>query len=105
MALNDLNESRRFDFSLANQGSPTFGVVQLEGTEAISQPYRFDLMLVSESPNIDFDAVLQDTATLTIFSQDGLQAHKYHGVILEFEQLSKINKFFIGRSWCLALVC
>lgn len=98
MALNDLNESRRFDFSLANQGSPTFGVVQLEGTEAISQPYRFDLMLVSESPNIDFDAVLQDTATLTIFSQDGLQAHKYHGVILEFEQLSKINKFIFYRA-------
>ena len=30
MALNDLNESRRFDFSLANKSSPTFGVVQLE---------------------------------------------------------------------------
>jgi uncharacterized protein involved in type VI secretion and phage assembly len=58
MALNDLSESRRFDFSLSNQGSPAFGVVQLEGTEAISQLYRFDLMLVSESADVDFDAVL-----------------------------------------------
>jgi len=98
MALNDLSESRRFDFSLSNQGSPAFGVVQLEGTEAISQLYRFDLMLVSESADVDFDAVLQDTATLTIFSHDGLQAHKYHGVILEFEQLSKINKFIFYRA-------
>ena len=98
MALNDLNEGRRFDFSLTKKGSPVFDVAQLEGTEAISQLYRFDLMLVSESADVDFDAVLQDTATLTIFSHDGLQAHKYHGVIVEFEQLSQVNKWVFYRA-------
>ena len=98
MASTDLNERKRFDFSLMNQGSAAFDVVQLEGVEAISQLYRFDLMLVSESANVDFDAVLQNTATLTIFSHDSTQAHKYRGVIVEFEQLGKINKFVFYRA-------
>jgi len=98
MALNDLIESSRFTLSLTNKELPVFSVAQLEGTEAISQLYRFDLMLVSESATVDFDAVLQDTATLTIFSHDGLQAHKYHGVIVEFEQLSRANKLVFYRA-------
>lgn len=98
MAINGLNESRRFAFSLTNKDLPVFGVAQLEGTEAISQLYRFDLMLVSESADVDFDAVLQDTATLTIFSHDGVHSHEYHGVIVEFEQLSKVNKLVFYRA-------
>ena len=98
MAINGLSGRRRFDFSLMNEGSAAFDVVELDGVEAISQLYRFDLMLVSESADVDFDMVLQNSATLTIFSHDGAQAHKYHGVIVEFEQLRKINKFVFYRA-------
>ena len=45
MAINGLSGRRRFDFSLMNEGSAAFDVVELDGVEAISQLYRFDLML------------------------------------------------------------
>ncbi|MGQ9366160.1 type VI secretion system tip protein TssI/VgrG [Azospirillum sp. ST 5-10] len=55
-----------FDFFVEGLPRNTFRVTRLDGVEAISRPYRFDLELVSADPDIDFDAVLSQPATLVL---------------------------------------
>jgi type VI secretion system secreted protein VgrG len=54
-----------------------FKVLAFTGTEAISQPYRFQLELVSERPDLDIEALLQQPA---FFSFAG-QGKGIHGLI------------------------
>jgi type VI secretion system secreted protein VgrG len=44
-------------------------VLEFTGTEAISQPYRFDLELVSERPDIELDSLLHRQAFLSFDAQ------------------------------------
>ena len=46
-----------------------FKVLSFTGTEAISQPYRFQLELVSERPDLDIEALLQQPAFFTFAGQ------------------------------------
>ncbi len=81
----------------------TLLVVSAEGREALSQPYRFDLELVSEKADIDSQAVLENPAFLGIkqgvavkgSAKPGLQTLKIHGVFSSFEQCEK------GMDWVL----
>ena len=54
-----------------------FKVLSFNGTEGISQPYRFQLELVSERPDLDIEALLQQPA---FFSFAG-QGKGIHGLI------------------------
>ncbi|MFL9814259.1 type VI secretion system tip protein VgrG [Stutzerimonas sp. VN223-3] len=49
-------------------------VLEFSGREAISQPYRFELELVSERPDMDLERLLQQPAFLK-FSGDGSGIH------------------------------
>jgi type VI secretion system secreted protein VgrG len=49
-------------------------VLEFNGREAISQPYRFDLALVSERPDLDLESLLQRSAFLA-FTSDGVGIH------------------------------
>ena len=49
-------------------------VLEFSGREAISQPYRFELELVSERPDIDLERLLQQPAFLA-FTEDGTGIH------------------------------
>ncbi|MCQ4311335.1 type VI secretion system tip protein VgrG [Pseudomonas stutzeri] len=49
-------------------------VLEFRGREAISQPYRFELELVSERPDMDLERLLQQPAFLT-FTGDGSGIH------------------------------
>ncbi|WP_436785590.1 type VI secretion system tip protein VgrG [Stutzerimonas frequens] len=70
-------------FNLANQAHFTlslegvehdFKVLEFRGREAISQPYRFDLELVSERPDLDLESLLHRPAFLA-FAPDGSGVH------------------------------
>ena len=70
-------------FNLANQAHFTlslegvehdFKVLEFRGREAISQPYRFDLELVSERPDLDLESLLHRPAFLA-FAPDGSGIH------------------------------
>ncbi|MHB0806727.1 type VI secretion system Vgr family protein [Stutzerimonas nitrititolerans] len=52
-------------------------VLEFSGREAISQPYRFDLELVSERPDLDLETLLHQPAFLTL----GHKGSGIHGVI------------------------
>ena len=70
-------------FAPANQAHFTFSlegiehdfkVLEFRGREAISQPYRFDLELVSERPDLDLESLLHRPAFLAI-APDGSGVH------------------------------
>ncbi len=99
----------RFKFSAKGQGSATLDVVTLKGVEALSRLFRFELTLVSSSAEIDFDDILSQAATLTIFSHDGTKSVPYHGMVCEFEQLHQSGGYvfyravLVPRLWKLSL--
>ncbi len=69
---NAANETR---FSLTIEGiEHDLQVLAFDGHEAISQPYRFDLELVSERPDLDLEALLHRPAFLTL-DADGTGIH------------------------------
>ncbi|EIK55064.1 Rhs element Vgr protein [Stutzerimonas stutzeri TS44] len=51
-----------------------FKVLEFQGREAISQPYRFDLELVSERPDLELESLLHRPAFLA-FAPDGSGIH------------------------------
>ena len=54
-------------------------VLSFTGTEGISQPYRFDLELVSEKPDIDLEKLLHKQAFLSFDPQGhGIHGQIYH---------------------------
>jgi type VI secretion system secreted protein VgrG len=101
--------NRRFDFRSAAHDAGKFAVVEMEGFEAISQPFRFTLTLVSEDASIDFDAMLRHPATFVIYPPDGRDNVPYHGVLAEFDQLHRADGYvfyravLVPRLWRLSL--
>ncbi|BCQ63555.1 type VI secretion system secreted protein VgrG [Pseudomonas sp. NFPP10] len=70
-------------FSLTLEGrDPGFQVLSLKGRERISQPFVFDLELVSEHANLDLDALLHTPAFLQL-ATDG---SGIHGQVLRIAQ-------------------
>lgn len=70
-------------FTLALDGSPSdFKVFAFNGTEAISQPYRFELELVCEQPDIDLEGLLHRQVYLG-FDEQG---HGVHGLVYRVAQ-------------------
>jgi len=62
-------------FTLSLEGDEhDFKVLEFRGREAISQPYRFDLELVSERPDLDLESLLHCPAFLA-FAPDGSGVH------------------------------
>ncbi|MCD1609448.1 type VI secretion system tip protein VgrG [Stutzerimonas kunmingensis] len=70
-------------FAAANQAHFTltlegiehdFKVLEFQGREAVSQPYRFDLELVSERPDLDLESLLHRPAFLAL-APDGSGIH------------------------------
>lgn len=103
------NAESRFLFSSENFDWTQFGVVKLDGYEAISKPFKFELQMVSTNKDIDFDEMLYSNATIKIRSQDLQTNVPYHGMVAEFEQMSIIGDFamyrvvVVPRLWNLSL--
>ncbi|ANI17267.1 type IV secretion protein Rhs [Pseudomonas citronellolis] len=69
------NPANQTHFSLTLDGlEHDFQVLRFHGREAISQPYRFELELVSERPGLDLEALLHKPAFLA-FSPAGPGIH------------------------------
>ena len=85
--------NRRFEFTSKAFGEDKFAVVEMEGFESISQPFRFVLTLVSDDASIDFDAMLSNPATFVIYGPQGEVRAPYHGILAEFEQLHRTDGY------------
>ena len=61
------NSANETHFSLAIEGiQHDLQVLEFKGREAISQPFAFDLELVSECPDLDLESLLHQRAFLTL---------------------------------------
>ncbi len=79
----DLHRIARHEFAVKGDDKQ-FRVVGFEGTEAISQPYRFEVVLVSDDPEVAFDDVVNEPATLTMYRGD--DPSEVSGIVVDFEQ-------------------
>ncbi len=62
-------------FTLTLEGAQfDLKVLEFTGKEAISQPFRFDLELVSERPDLDLESLLHSQAFLS-FDAEGSGVH------------------------------
>ncbi len=84
-------ERKRFSFVSKGMAEDTFEVVRFRGEEGISRLFQFDIVLISEDPEVDIDAVLQNPAVFTIHR--GEEDRKIHGIISEFEQMHEVEQF------------
>jgi type VI secretion system secreted protein VgrG len=65
-----------------------------EGVEAISQPFRFDLSLLSEQRQIDFDAAVGMQATVRLLRDDGEAARYVNGHVISFKQGASVQNLY-----------
>ncbi|WP_218243283.1 type VI secretion system tip protein TssI/VgrG [Comamonas fluminis] len=108
-----LGDNRRFSFQSEAypQDSGKFAVVRMEGSEAISRPYRFELILVSDDAQIDLDLMLARSATFSLHSPGDRPPppNHYSGVLAEFDQLHQAGGYtfyravLVPRLWRLSL--
>lgn len=94
----DQNKDLRFKFVSRMPQAPAFNVVSFSGTEGISKTYRFEIILISDDPDIDFSGMLNNPATFTLMPTDQSKEVPYHGILAEFEQLSKVKDFYLYRA-------
>jgi len=71
-------------------------VLDWQGEEAISRPYRFEIRLASTSALLDDELMLGEPATLTITDSSSLP-HPYHGVVTDVEQLDGNGDYYFFR--------
>ncbi|MBD1227304.1 type VI secretion system tip protein TssI/VgrG, partial [Xenorhabdus griffiniae] len=74
-------------FTLTAGGLPpqTFVVTDFTLNEHFSQPFTLDVGLASADPSLDFPAVLDRAATLTI-TREGVESRSITGMVASFEQ-------------------
>lgn len=94
----DYLASKKFSFSSDALDKGTFGVVRFQGSEGLSQPYSFEIMLVSSNVEIDLAKVVQSPARLTIHRDEGDEA-VYNGILANFEQLYAVGGFCFYRTY------
>ncbi len=102
----EANKARYF-FEPAQLGPDTLQVARFVGRETLSQLFHFELELISEDPAIDFQAVINRPATLTLMR--GADALPVHGLVADFQQGGRTADYYaykamlVPRLWRLSL--
>ncbi|MFN3582229.1 MAG: contractile injection system protein, VgrG/Pvc8 family, partial [Pseudomonas sp.] len=82
-------------FSLLIQGlTHDFKVLEFTGHEAISKPYRFELDLISEQPDLDIETYLHQPAFLA-FAANGKGVHGIIHSIAQSEAGRRMTRYRI----------
>jgi type VI secretion system secreted protein VgrG len=90
-------------FAAANQAhftldipglSHDFKVLSFEGVEQISQPYHFQLELVSERPDLDIDSLLQQPAFFS-FAGEGKGIHGLINRVAQGDAGKRLTRYHI----------
>ncbi len=76
--------SARYVFRTGGQPDDLLSVVDFTGEEAISQPFRFVITLVSTDPDIPFEDVVNEKASLLMARGD--EVAPIHGIVTDFQQ-------------------
>jgi len=90
--------AKKFSFQSNALPDDTFGVVHLSGSEGISKPYEFEVMLITNNLEVDFEAVMEDRAKLIFHRPEGGNA-VYNGIVAHFEQLHEVDGFAFYKAY------
>ncbi len=99
---------QKFSFISKGMDKDTFTVVSFKGFEAISKPYEFDILLVSDKKDVDPLQVLKDPAVFTIH-RDEEDDVDFNGILMRFEETREYNEYFffkavlVPKLWWLSL--
>ncbi len=88
---------KKYSFTSTGMDKETFTVVSFKGFEAISKPYKFDVLLVSEDTNIDPLKVLQNPAVFTIH-RDEEDDVKFNGILMQFEETQEFDGYLFFKA-------
>lgn len=91
------NDESRFGFKSQAPGAPQFDVVKFSGHEAISSLFRFELILVASTPDVDLDAMISHPATFAMRASNGFHYTPYHGIVAEAEQLGQVDDYYFYK--------
>ncbi len=94
--MNFFNETR-FTFESFALAEDTFGVVSFTGSEGLSQLYSFDINLISDNPNLDMQAILQDRAVFRIHRSDK-SVVRFNGLVVEFDLIRAVGDCYLYRA-------
>ncbi|WP_321493350.1 type VI secretion system tip protein TssI/VgrG [uncultured Desulfobacter sp.] len=81
---------KKYSFSSSGMAEDTFSVVSFNGFEAVSKPYRFEILLVSENTDTDPLGVLQNPAVFTIH-RDEEDDVTFNGILMQFEETQEFS--------------
>lgn len=81
---------KKYSFESKGMDKETFTVVSFRGFDAISKPYKFEILLVSEKTNVDPLKVLQNPALFTIH-RDEEDDVKFNGILMQFEETQEFD--------------
>lgn len=97
-----------YAFEVGDYGPDDLLVTSFRGTEGVSELFRFEIELASEDAEVDFEAVVGQSATLTLSESDG---DRYvHGIVSAFEAIGFGRRFTRYRAtlvpgvWPLTLI-
>ena len=103
-----MSEQIAFTFALAGtQKDEVFQVLTFTGDEGVSRLYEFNIELLSDNPDADIDAILQQPATLTLTQGDDVRV--IQGIVSHFDAVRQINNQvlykarLVPRLWELSL--
>ncbi|WP_276487830.1 type VI secretion system tip protein TssI/VgrG [Ectopseudomonas mendocina] len=86
-------QANQTHFSLSIDGvEHDLQVLEFKGREAISQPYAFDVELISERPDLDLESLLHQRAFLA-FDQNGAGTHGLIHRIAQGESGKRITRY------------
>lgn len=99
----------RYLFEAASLGPEAFHVVSFRGEEEISQPFRFELDLISNDPYLDFSQIINNAATF--YMRRGEDKLPLAGIVIDFEQAGRDQNYdytqyravLVPRLWRLTL--
>ncbi len=90
--------AKKFSFQSKALPDDTFGVVHLSGSEGVSKPYEFEIMLITNNLEVDFEAVMQKRAKLIFHRPEGGDA-VYNGIVAHFAQLHEVDGFAFYKAY------
>ena len=70
----------------------------LEGRESVSQPFSFELSLLSEQRQIDFEAATGMRATVKFLKEDGECLRYVNGHVVSFAQGGSVQNLYRYRA-------
>lgn len=73
-------------FSVHGLAVDAFAVFRMSGREAISEPFRFEIDLVSDDPEVAIDSIVGNDATLTVARLE--QTRRVHGMLESIELMA-----------------